>query len=72
MDTLTNLLRNRLDPSKYKDEDRQAIRKKRANSNEKVMCPRCKDKELKYNGGEHGNSVYCEKMGCIFSCFRGI
>lgn len=28
MDTLINLLRNRLDPSKYKDEDRQAIRKK--------------------------------------------
>ena len=42
------------------------------NPNEKVMCPRCKDKELKYNGGEHGNSVYCEKIGCIFSGFHGI
>lgn len=72
MDILIKLLRNSIDPKKLTSNDFEAINKKRMNPNEKVMCPLCKDKELKYNGGEHGNSVYCEKMGCIFSCFRGI
>ena len=72
MDMLIKLLRNSIDPKKLTSNDLEAINKKRMNPNSKVMCPRCKDKELKYNGGEHGNSVYCEKMGCIFSCFRGI
>lgn len=72
MDMLIKLLRNSIDPKKLTSNDLEAINKKRMNPNEKVMCPLCKDKELKYNGGEHGNSVYCEKMGCIFSCFRGI
>lgn len=72
MDMLIKLLRNSIDPKKLTSNDLEAINKKRMNPNSKVMCTRCKDKELKYNGGEHGNSVYCEKMGCIFSCFRGI
>ena len=72
MDMLIKLLRNSIDPKKLTSNDLEAINKKRMNPNSKVMCLRCKDKELKYNGGEHGNSVYCENMGCIFSCFRGI
>ena len=72
MDMLTKLYRNCLSAEELTESDFEAIDKKRKNPNEKVMCPRCKDKELKYNGGEHGNSVYCEKIGCIFSGFHGI